>query len=130
MKLVGTDIVKREDERPARRDGTCFYCCQAIGAAHKLDCVIVSKSVVIRLSVDVVIDVPRTWGSETIEFAKNESSACIDGLLVTLGEWAAKDDHTPGTCACACGAASVEFLRDATPEDHAALPDLIDRDTL
>jgi hypothetical protein len=36
-------IVKPEDERPARRDGTCFFCGRPIGAEHETDCVIVTR---------------------------------------------------------------------------------------
>lgn len=35
-------LVMREDERPARRDGTCFYCGEVIGSAHAESCVVMS----------------------------------------------------------------------------------------
>lgn len=34
--------VEPEDERPARADGTCFYCAQPIGDDHVESCVIVT----------------------------------------------------------------------------------------
>jgi hypothetical protein len=44
MKRPDTWIVKPEDGRPARPDGTCFYCGEPIGGKHKYDCVIPQKA--------------------------------------------------------------------------------------
>ncbi len=123
MDLTRTDTVMPPDERPARRDGTCFYCSQPMGAAHRPDCVIVERTVVLRMTIEVVVGVPRDWDVGMIEFHKNESSWCVDNLLEQLGSWAASEDQN---CGCACHATSFEFLREATAEDHASLPLLLD----
>ena len=47
-------------QRPARMDGTCFYCRQAIGEAHKPDCVLIVKKVRVRMTVEYDIEVPET----------------------------------------------------------------------
>lgn len=118
MDLPETDVVKPSDERPARPDGTCFYCGQPVGRNHKPDCVVVSKTVTVRLTLELVIDVPRAWDGDMIEFARNESSWCKDNLLRDLGAWASVENRDR----CTCGIAEIKFLRDATAEDHAALP--------
>lgn len=130
MDLTETDTVRPEDERPARRDGTCFYCSQPIGGRHNPDCVIVSKTIVVKATIDLVVSVPRNWTPEHIDFHYNESSWCADNLFVAIGKWASERDEDdevtlvgemPG-CACGCHATDVAFVREATDEDHDTLP--------
>lgn len=121
MNLRDTDIVEPEDERPARRDGTCFYCAARIGIPHDIGCVIVSRTVVMKVEIDVVISVPRAWSVEDIEFRHGESSWCADNMLTDLGEWAEREDHP-----CACDALTATFEREATAEDHNRLPVLVE----
>lgn len=123
MHLLRTDLVRPEDERPARRDGTCFYCSQPLGTKHRPECVIVSKTVVVRVQVDVVIDVPASWSLEMVEFARNEGSWCADNILRDLGTWIEKENRN---CGCACNATEIRFLRDAAQEDHEQLPLLVE----
>lgn len=114
MNLHETDVVRAEDERPARRDGTCFYCRQPLGALHKPTCVIVSKTVVIRVVTDVVVRCPRDWTPENVNFHYNESSSCGSNILRYIGAWA--EDN------CACGSLDVTHQREATEKDHEILP--------
>lgn len=44
MKNIKSFTVKSSDERPARRDGICFYCRQKIGDQHEKGCVIRSNA--------------------------------------------------------------------------------------
>lgn len=123
MYLNATDKVLPSDERPARRDGTCFYCSQPLGEAHKAACVIVSKTVVVKVECEVVISVPRDWDAHTIEFARNKSSWCADNLFDDIAEWKDKSGK------CMCGTTTISFVRDATEEDHEQLPLLLDDET-
>jgi len=123
--LTKTDIVRPQDERPARRDGTCFYCSAVIGASHKDGCVVTSKSVVIRATLDVVVSVPRDWNEGMIEFKFCESSWCADNFLGQLGRWVSQEP-ADGRAGCACECSGFEFVRDATEADHRELPVLID----
>lgn len=125
MNLTRTDTVKPSDERPARMDGKCFYCSQLIGAQHKPDCVIVSKSVTVRLVLDLVIVVPRHWDKDDIEFARNDGSWCKNNLLRDLGDWVDRTDKDEGA-RCACEGGRIEFLRNATEADHAEFPVITD----
>jgi hypothetical protein len=120
MNLAKTDIVKAADVRPARPDGTCFYCRQPLGSEHKPDCVIASRTVVLKAQMEVVVSVPRDWTAEQIEFHRNDSSWCGDNLLREMGAWAASDkDH------CACATLKMSFVREATAEDQTTLIDLV-----
>lgn len=125
MKIPASHIVREGDIRPARPDGTCFYCRAALGEAHIIGCVIRSRTVVIRIELEVVVDVPDDWDSERIDFRYDGSSYCIDNLLTDLGTWADRDEKR---CGCSCGVAGAFYVREATPEDHATLPVLADED--
>jgi hypothetical protein len=121
LNLTATDIVKPSDERPARLDGTCFYCSQPMGAKHKDDCVIVSKSVVLHVAIEVVVNVPRHWNEATINLVRNAGTWCKGNLLNDLGAWVTnKSEDAP----CGCGCTEIKFVRDACEADHHQLPDL------
>lgn len=100
--------VTEDDERPARPDGTCFYCKEPIGNEHKPDCVVRSRTVVIRFMVDVVVSVPENWDKTDIEFMYNEGSWCASNLVEMLKE-------KPG---CLCSCTEAEYVREATEADE------------
>lgn len=124
MELVGTNTVREADVRPARADGTCFYCRAPLGAQHVQGCVIRSRTVVVRVEIDVVIAVPQDWTSESIDFHHNEGSWCSNNMLEQLGEWAAADDDCRRP-ACSCGAMTVTYQREADENDDATLPSVV-----
>ena len=116
---IGQDIVKPEDERPVRRDGTCFYCNRPIGQAHKPGCVILQRTIVVEATIKCVVSIPRDWDQQMIQFHFNEGSWCADNMMRWMGDWEqAKGDE--GLCSCA--AVAVEYIREATPADHDAIP--------
>lgn len=121
MDLKDTEIVKAGDVRPARPDGTCFYCRAPVGSLHEPSCVIVSRTVVVRFTVEAVVQVPHTWDKHKVEFLYNESSSCSDNILRNLGEWTALEGDDKG---CSCGAVKGEFVREASAQDHDNLVDL------
>ncbi len=108
-------------ERPAGKVGECFYCKAPVGR-HEDDCVCVKKSVVIRMTIEYLVAVPRFWNEHDIEFHRNEGSWCADNDLEALVEWC---DKQPNPGPCSCGAATFAFVRDATPEDHESMIDLV-----
>lgn len=102
-------LVTAKAQRPARIDGTCFYCRQAIGAQHKLGCVLVRKQVRVRMTVEYDVSVPAHWTSETIESARNGGSSwCLDNAIAELQELA------DGPDGCLCEHAKFEYLADAS----------------
>lgn len=107
MKRTDTWIVKPDDVRPARPDGTCFYCGMPIGDRHKDDCVIPKKSVIVDVTIRLPLLVPDFWDKEQIEFHMNESSWCCDNFISLIEDWQNK------TGRCLCGVTDAKFIRDA-----------------
>lgn len=105
-------IVKPEDERPARRDGTCFYCHQPIGSRHKEDCVIPRKTCVVDFTIRLVTSEPAHWPKEMIEGHYNLGSWCCDNLLRMI------EQYQEQTGRCLCNLTTASFVREATKEDE------------
>ncbi len=108
-------LVKDEDVRPARQDGTCFYCRQELGTAHKEECVIWTKKVKVRVTVEYEIEVPRKWTKENIEFHRNEGTWCADNMVAELegvmgSSWDSEEEYRP----CLCGAVKYEVIDEIT----------------
>lgn len=93
--------------RPAGKQNECFYC-QSPKGQHKDDCVCVKRTVVLRMTVDYVIEVPRSWSAQEIEDHRNLGSFCLTNDIWKIAE----ED-------CHCGRAEVSFVREATAEDVA-----------
>lgn len=110
-----TDWAVREyGIRPAGKPDRCFYCGSLSGEQHRHDCVIRSRTVVVRTIVEHTINVPESWTKELIEFT--EGSSCSDNLIANLSSLLERlKDHS-----CTCGMVSVEYVREATSEDEEA----------
>lgn len=104
-----------QDVRPARPDGTCFYCSKPLGSEHQEGCVIRTKTVVVDVTFRIVREVPEDWEPSMIEFHMNESSSCADNLFADIDAVADRDDG------CLCGQTEAKFIRDATAEDEEQL---------
>lgn len=107
-----TYVVRPKDERPARPDGTCFYCGKPIGDRHADDCVIPQKTCVVDFTIRLVTSEPAYWGEGDIEFHYNGSSWCADNLLGYLEEF------QNNTGRCMCSLMDAKFIREATIEDE------------
>lgn len=102
--------------RPAGKQDECFYCNNPIISDHAPNCVLLKRTVVVRMEVEMVISVPRDWDEDMIDFHYNDSSSCANNPLHALNRWAEKDGN------CICGAQNTSFVREATEEDHENLP--------
>lgn len=111
MERKDTWVVKPDDERPARPDGTCFYCREPIGGKHKYCCVIPQKSVMVDFTIRLPVLVPASWDKDQIESLYNESSWCCDNLLNYISEWQAKSGR------CLCGAVDAKYVSDADADE-------------
>lgn len=109
MKVKTTDT----GERPGTGHGICAYCKEPIGS-HKSDCVIPSRTVVVRTTVEHIVSVPEGWTTDNIEFHFNEGSSCVSSIFDGLSA-------PPDGKSCACGRTVVEVLREASEQDHAHL---------
>lgn len=104
-------IVKPDDVRPARQDGTCFYCRMPIGKEHKRDCVIPTKTVVVDFTIRLVREVPDFWDGDRVEFHANDSSWCSSNIVSEIESIDTEDR-------CLCDRTTAKFIRDATIEDE------------
>ena len=117
MNITETDLVRPCDARPASNPYECFYCHKPIGSAHRSECVASTRTVVVRLTYEVVVEKPRCWDADAIEFHMNESSRCANNCVSDLASWIESNDER-----CVCGVASAEFVREATEKDCEDLP--------
>jgi hypothetical protein len=108
--------VKDTGERPAGKPGFCFYCRKPTSEPHEKDCVIPKRSVVLRMEVEMVVDVPDHWTPENIEFHRNDGTWCTSNAFQEL---ARATDKPNANCGCSCS--KFTFLREATKEDHEKL---------
>lgn len=108
-----------ESKDDGRRDkigypDSCAYCYNSPGEPHKPDCHVPQKTVVVELTVRMVIDMPRVWDADMINFSMNDSSACtsryFDQLFV-------ESNQSPNLCTT-CHRTEMTYLRDATENDH------------
>ncbi|ENZ77978.1 MULTISPECIES: hypothetical protein [Ralstonia] len=105
--MTSVFTVTEQAQRPARMDGTCFYCKQPIGSAHRSDCVLIVKSVRVRLTVEYEVLVPADSTPEMVEFHRNRSSWCANN---TIEELQALANNPNG---CLCDHAKFEFVAEA-----------------
>ena len=106
-------IVKESDVRPARPDGTCFYCGVPLGEEHKIGCVIRSQSVVVDYTFRTILSVPEDWDEERINFYMNNSSSCASNRLFDLIRHYVKE----GRDICICNLFTGEYIREASLKD-------------
>ena len=89
--------------RPASDKRVCFYCEQPIGTTHHKDCVLIAKTVKVRMTAEYEINIPNYWTSENLEFHRNQGSWCSDNAIDELKEVIDKED-------CLCHRTKFEYL--------------------
>lgn len=99
--------VEADDVRPARPDGTCFYCRQQLGEPHKPECILPQRRVRLRMTVEYDVNVPADFDQAMIEFARNQGSWCASNALDELTE--RFGDNSPDG-SCMCGSAHFEVV--------------------
>ena len=105
-------------ERPVgSKKGFCFYCNSKAGD-HADDCICVKRSVVVRMIIEYVVAVPRSWSKDQVEFHRNKGSWCADSDINDLAD--SLDESK-----CGCISSRFEFLREASQQNHLRLPVLI-----
>ena len=111
MKRDSWPVTRTLGPRPAGSPVHCFYCREPVGAEHKPECVMRTRTVVVRYSVEMVIRVPEDWDQGNIEFHRNEGSWCANNFIDEVSNL--KDRVN-----CVCPFVSAEYLREATAEDE------------
>jgi hypothetical protein len=89
----------------------CFWCLSEVGEEHAIGCPSRRRTVVLKISFEIVMPVPESWDDEQIVFHYNLARACSSNLLQDLSDLNKRVD-------CLCDFTTVEFLREATPEDE------------
>lgn len=100
--------VVADDVRPARQDGTCFYCETPLGQQHAEGCVIRTRTVVVEVTLTLVRRVPEDWAPEMVDFHLNGSGWCGINIIKDL----------ESLDRCLCPHLAGKFLREATAEDE------------
>ena len=97
--------------RPAGKPDRCFYCDAILGDEHNKGCVLRSKTVIVKVEVEIVHVVPEDWDAKQIEFVINDSSSCANNILDEIEDQAER-------LGCLCGVLKGRFVREATKEDE------------
>ena len=107
---------KTNGPRPAGPKNKCFYCGVAIGEQHNGECALRKRTVIVRVSFDLLQEVPEFWtAADVTKFFGNESGNCATNFLEQL-DHAVKDRDED----CACNLRSgAQFVREATQRDEA-----------
>lgn len=93
--------------RPASDKRECFYCHQGIGAKHQAHCVLIRKTVKVRVVVEYEVDMPSSWDAQQIEFHRNEGSWCADNMIGELERFMGDDG-------CLCPITQFKHLEDVS----------------
>ena len=116
MRLNETEVVTLGNgPRPAGKPDECFYCKEKVGQHHREFCVLRTRTVVVKATYEILVQVPQGWNAEDIEFHYTGSSSCANNLLNLLDEQAERLNNDGG---CMCGFQDVVLLREATIVDH------------
>lgn len=85
---IGNFTVEPEDERPARSDGTCFYCAEPIGGRHRPGCIIPDRVARVRITFEIDLAVPECFDDKDVEcrFEEGSASHYLPGILLDYAE--------------------------------------------
>lgn len=106
--MIYNDIVDEQAERPNGERGECFYCRQPIGERHKDGCVIRTRRVRVKATIEYEVEVPADWDASMIDFHFNESSWCTDNILDDLSKDINRREAEGRECLC--GSAEFDYL--------------------
>ena len=97
-------IVTEKAQRPARMDGTCFYCDQKIGEMHRNDCVLVKVRIEVVASIKYETEMPAHWKKKDFEFSRNDGTWCGSNVIGEI------ERHKAESNGCLCGATHIQFM--------------------
>ena len=97
-------IVTEKAQRPARMDGTCFYCDRKIGEEHKNDCVLIKIKVKVRAVIEYETEMPAHWKKENFEFSRNDGTWCGSNVIGEIERYESKSGK------CLCHAVHHDFI--------------------
>lgn len=115
-----TNVVTIIDTR-SKGAGTpdkCFYCKGETGGPHDAECVCIDRPIKIRMTIEIIVPIARSWSQDQIEFYFNDSSSCLDNLIPAIERMSGNNE---GHGSCLCSVAEVTYLGEATIEEAAAI---------
>lgn len=89
-------------------DSNCFYCRQPVGSTHDDDCVLVSRMVRVKVTMEIDIEVPNGWDAELINFARNKGSWCKSNIVDDLQKAISRSENK-----CLCKCINIEYIGEA-----------------
>lgn len=114
MNLPETHLVRDEDTRPGLGHLTrCGFCPSPVGTPHVPGCVCRRRTVLVRATIEYVVDVPDDWTQEQIEFHRNESSWCGTNMVSELDRLDGDDEDT------VCRRVNFDYVREADAAETA-----------
>jgi len=103
-------------KEPEKASTHCLYCSQPV-PNHTTECVVPQRTVVVQFTTMMVISMPRCFDEEAINFAMNDSSACMSRYVEQLEREANQEE---GMCHI-CARSEMKYIREASAEDHEQL---------
>ena len=100
-----TRLVTLENIAPKGSQDRCFHCNSLLDHEHLLDCVLLRKSIRLRVTIEYDTQVPEFWDKEAIEWFYNESTHCANNELGRIADQYNYADD------CLCQKAKFEYLR-------------------
>jgi hypothetical protein len=91
--------VTKKAMRPASTEERCFYCNEKIGDYHTEDCVLITKTVQVKMTVTYPVEVPAHWSKRDVEFHRNDSSWCCNNAIAEL-DAISNELEKKGECFC------------------------------
>lgn len=102
--------------RPVTEDqDICTYCKQPRGAQHEKGCTIRQRTIVVKLTVEYVCEVPEDWDEQMIHFHFNEGTYCMDNEFLKLRRQLHVFEEQGG---CFCSRTHAEYVREASDFDE------------
>jgi hypothetical protein len=110
-------LVSDRDVSNSSDSTMCCWCRSKLGEEHEVECVRRKATVVVRMLIEYVIEVPESWDDDQIEFHRNDSSWCAGNAaseLEKLFEYMEKRGD------CPCMRVKYDYVREATEDDEDA----------
>jgi hypothetical protein len=95
----------------------CAHCSSRIGEEHADGSVCRKRTVVVRMAIEYVVEVPEDWSEVDVKFHRNESSWCAGNAQAELDKLF---EYTRAQGGCVCNRTKYEFMREATEDDERA----------
>lgn len=91
----------------------CTWCPAHIGEEHASTCVCRTRTIIIKVTIEMERKVPEFWNPDMINFHMNGSSWCASNIISELESMFGSEER------CLCDDFIGEYVREATEVDEA-----------